>query len=150
MTKACLLSIATQFRQAIVAAKEDKAFAFNDRMSGFPGGCCDDAADLFAHYLYHKYRIVSIRIDGAHHDGNPENNCGHSWQEIEGLIVDLKARSITERIKPLRKDLKTAKNALDRSEKYRKLLQVEHAMELVSLNREKARANKNQDRGRER
>lgn len=89
MTKARLLSIATQFRQAIVAAKEDKAFAFNDRMSGFPRGCCDDAADLFAHYLYHKYRIVSIRIDGAHHDGNPENNCGHSWQEIEGLIVDL-------------------------------------------------------------
>lgn len=58
-------------------------------MSGFPRGCCDDTADLFAHYLYQKYGIVSLRVDGSYHDGDPEHNCGHSWQEVEGLIIDL-------------------------------------------------------------
>lgn len=89
MTKAHLENIATQFRQAIITAKENRAFANNDRMSQFPRGCCDDTADLFAHYLYHKYKIVSVRIDGSHHDGTPENNCSHSWQEVDGLVVDL-------------------------------------------------------------
>ena len=89
MTKEQLMDIATQFRQAIVTAKEDGAFDYKDRMSRFPRGCCDDTADLFAHYLYHKYRIISTRVDGSHYDGNPGNNCSHSWQEIDGLVIDL-------------------------------------------------------------
>lgn len=89
MTKAQLTNLATRFRQAIVTAKKERAFLRNDRMSEFPRGCCDDTADLFSHYLYHEYGTVSIRIDGSYHDGNPENSCGHSWQEVDGLIVDL-------------------------------------------------------------
>ncbi len=64
--------------------------------------------------------------------------------------IKAKAKDIAGQIKPLRKDLKTAKNALDRAESYRKLLQVEHAMEEYSFNREKVRANKNRERSRER
>lgn len=89
MTTTQLVNIATQFRQAIVTAKEDHAFKINDRMNCFPRGCCDDTADLFAHYLYEKYGILSFRVDGSYHDGNPEHNCGHSWQEIDDLLIDL-------------------------------------------------------------
>lgn len=89
MTTKQLFDIAVSFRRAIVDARDERAFSFRDRMSRFPNGCCDDTADLFAHFLYHKYGIVSTRIDGTHYDDNPDNNCSHSWQEIDGLIIDL-------------------------------------------------------------
>ena len=89
MTKKELTGIAVKFHHAIIAAKEDAAFAYKDRMSRFPEGCCDDTADLFTHYLYTKYGIVSTRIDASYHDGNPENNCSHSWQEIDDIVIDL-------------------------------------------------------------
>ena len=60
------------------------------------------------------------------------------------------AKGITERIKPLRKELKTAENIQERAESYRKALRVEHAMEEHYLNREHMRAGRNRDRGRER
>lgn len=89
MTKKQLEVIAIRFRQAIVDAKRDEAFDHMDRMSKFPNGCCDDAADLFAHYLFHKFGIVSNRISGSYYDGNPVNNCSHSWLEIDGIVIDL-------------------------------------------------------------
>ena len=60
------------------------------------------------------------------------------------------AKGITERIKPLRKELKTAENILQRAESYRKALRVEHAMEEHYLDQERAHSNRNRDRGRER
>ena len=60
------------------------------------------------------------------------------------------AKGITERIKPLRKELKTAENILERAESYRKALRVEHAIEEHFLNQERAYSSRNQDRGRER
>lgn len=89
MTKEQFREIAIKFRQAIIAAKDDGAFESNDRMSLFPRGCCDDTADLFSHYLYREYHIISERIDGTHYDENPENISSHSWQEVNGLVVDL-------------------------------------------------------------
>ena len=89
MEKEQLEEIAIHFRQAIVAAKENREFNHRDRMNSFPVGCCDDSADLFSHYLYQKYRIISTRVDGSYHDGNPEHNCNHSWQEVDGLVIDL-------------------------------------------------------------
>ena len=40
------------FREAIVTARENRDFDRKDRMSNFPGGCCDDACDLLSCYLY--------------------------------------------------------------------------------------------------
>jgi hypothetical protein len=60
------------------------------------------------------------------------------------------AKGITERIKPLRKELKTAKNILQRAESYRKSLRVEHAMEKYYLGQERMRAGRTRDRGWER
>ena len=57
---------------------------------------------------------------------------------------------MTARIKPLRKDLKTAKMALERAEHYRKLVQVEYAMEKYALDQERSHSNRNLDRSRDR
>lgn len=89
MTKKQLEVIATHFRQAIVDAKKEGAFDHRDRMSRFPHGCCDDTADLFAHYLFCEYGLVSNRVNGVYYDGNPENSCSHSWLELDGMVIDL-------------------------------------------------------------
>ena len=84
-----IFNLASRFRSAIMDAKNDEAFPSNCRMSNFPIGCCDDTADLFAHFLYHEHGTISIRVDASYHDGNPENNSSHSWQEIAGTVIDL-------------------------------------------------------------
>lgn len=89
LSKEELYNQAVAFRQAIMAAKEDGKFSFKDRMISFPKGCCDDTVDLFAHYLYLYFGIISERIDGTYYDLDPWNNCSHSWLEINGWVVDL-------------------------------------------------------------
>ena len=64
--------------------------------------------------------------------------------------IKAEAKDITARIKPLRKDLKTAKMALERAEHYRKLGQVEYAMEKYALDQERSHSNRNLDRSRDR
>ena len=68
--------------------------------------------------------------------------------ESEAIIKE-KAKDITERIKPLRRDLKTAKGALRRSEYLAGLVQTEHNMEVSQLQRHQRRQ-KERDRGWER
>lgn len=63
--------------------------------------------------------------------------------------IKSKAKDITERIRPLRKDLKTAKRALERSKYLAGLVQAEHNMEVSQLHREQRR-NMERDRGWER
>lgn len=46
-----IYNITEAFRMAILDAKYDRRFQYRDRMSNFPGGCCDDASDLLAYYL---------------------------------------------------------------------------------------------------
>ena len=67
MTREELKFEATRFRRAIEKAKADGEFVpkkplQSERMNNFPHDCCDDTADLFTHYLYHEFRIDSIRI----------------------------------------------------------------------------------------
>ncbi len=92
MTKSQLEKEAYKFRQAIEEAKaagEFKSVKYRtDRMNNFPHDCCDDTADLFTHYLFQKYKIDSIRIDGEYHD-RKYGLCAHSWQETNGLLIDL-------------------------------------------------------------
>ena len=78
---------AIHFRQVIDKVKYN--FSARDRMREFPKGCCDDAADLFAHYLYSEFQIETIRVDGSYYDDNPENNDWHTWLEVDGYVVDL-------------------------------------------------------------
>ena len=68
--------------------------------------------------------------------------------ESEAIIKE-KAKDITERIKPLRRDLKTAKGALRRSEYLAGLVETEHNMEVSQLQRHQRRQ-KERDRGWER
>ena len=60
------------------------------------------------------------------------------------------AKGITERIKPLRKERKTAENILERADSYRSALQAEHTMEEHFLNLERAHSQRSRDRGPER
>ena len=68
--------------------------------------------------------------------------------ESEAEIKE-KAKYITEHIKPLRRDIKTAKNALKRSEYLAGLLDIEHNMEILHLQRQQRRQ-RARDRGWER
>lgn len=84
---------AISFRQAIIKARDLGEFIpesnKTERMNRFPYDCCDDTADLFAHYLYSKYRIDSIRVDGTYFNDRLGCTCGHSWQKVGKWIVDL-------------------------------------------------------------
>ena len=84
---------AIRFRKAILTVKEAGGFPADgfhfERMNSFPIGCCDDTADLFSHYLFDKYGIVSIRVDGTCFDKYRRCSFNHSWQVVNGWIVDL-------------------------------------------------------------
>ncbi len=72
MNKKNLEKEADTFRYAIEKARDAGEFdskSFNrEPMSNFPKDCCDDTADLFTHYLFQKYNVDSIRIDGEYYD----------------------------------------------------------------------------------
>ena len=114
-------------------------------------------ATLLGRYNIHtEHELKSFISEKTSQVSALEKERQKCWNKLKSLKsperadeIKTTAKSITEQIRPLRKDLKTAKNTLNSSEKYRKLLHVEHAMEVVSLNREKARAKSNRDRGRE-
>ena len=82
------------FRDAIENIKYD--LPVRDRMSGFPHGCCDDATDLFATYLYKEFRLKSIRVDGAFYNSFKGYEERHTWLEIEEIIIDLTADQFKE------------------------------------------------------
>ena len=71
--------IADTFRLAILDAKYDRRFQYRDRMCNFPGGCCDDASDLLAYYLFEKYNIHTEQGNGVYRDDTPEHTTNHVW-----------------------------------------------------------------------
>lgn len=64
-------NIAVNFRKAIIEAKANREFSFQDRMIKFPNGCCDDSCDLLAYYLYETYYIHTKQVNGVYRDKNP-------------------------------------------------------------------------------
>ncbi len=68
---------------------------------------------------------------------------------LSEAYLKMEASDITQRIKPLRDDLKTAKNALKRAEYFAGLVRTEHDMEVQHLARERRREME-RDRGWER
>lgn len=95
MTKWEVLCEAKRFRAAMERARDAEEFNYfvkpnlPEKMNKFPDDCCDISADLFVHYLYHQYEIISTRIDGDLFDEYLGFTRGHSWQETEGWLIDL-------------------------------------------------------------
>lgn len=87
-----IYNIAKSFRSAIVVAKQNREFSFRDRMSNFPGGCCDDSCDLLAYYLYATYGLHTKQGNGVYRDNNPYNTTNHAWLILEnGIMIDITA-----------------------------------------------------------
>lgn len=92
MEKKDIYKIALRFRRAIIAAKKERKFYHRDRMSNFPGGCCDDSSDLLAYYLLTEYNIPSRQRKGVYYTGDPNDTTNHAWLELDGeLFVDITA-----------------------------------------------------------
>lgn len=85
-----LRNVVTAFREAIVTACENRDFDRRDRMSNFPGGCCDDACDLLAYYLYEELGIHTRQGNGLYDDGVFENRTNHAWLVMDdGAVIDI-------------------------------------------------------------
>lgn len=88
-----LYDIAMNFRYAILKVKKKHGFhSRGDRMNNFPGGCCDDSADLFGYYLKNEYQLSSEQGNGTYRDRNPNNTTNHAFTIMpDGTVVDLTA-----------------------------------------------------------
>jgi len=87
-----IYNIAEAFYMAIYEAKNEGRFQHRDRMSNFPGGCCDDASDLLAYYLLEKYNIHTEQGNGVYRDDNPEHTTNHAWLILNGeSYIDITA-----------------------------------------------------------
>ena len=85
-----LFQIVSDFRHAIIEAKNNREFERGDRMSNFPYGCCDDSCDLLGYYLYQNYKIKTKQGNGVYEDENPENTTNHAWLVMEnGTVIDI-------------------------------------------------------------
>ncbi len=85
-----IYNVASDFRSAIIEAKYDRRFDWRDRMSNFPGGCCDDSCDLLAYYLYDTYRIHTKQGNGIYRDNNYNNTTNHAWLLTDdNTIIDI-------------------------------------------------------------
>ena len=82
-------NIAIHFREAIVEAKHNHEYPERDRMSHFPYGCCDDAADLLAEHIFRLHEIESIRVAGDVFNNIEGITEYHHWLELNGTIVDI-------------------------------------------------------------
>lgn len=89
-----LLLKAAHFQAAIEAARDAGEFIpqksyLREPMDNFPSDCCDDAVDLFAHFLYHTFGIESLKVTGSYYSKRFKCTCYHTWQVFEDCVVDL-------------------------------------------------------------
>lgn len=90
MKKRDIYNIAVAFRAAIISANHDRQFNHRDRMSNFPGGCCDDSCDLLAYYLCTTYKIHTRQGVGTYRDNDLNNTTGHAWLIMDdSTIIDI-------------------------------------------------------------
>lgn len=91
ISKEEIYNIAVSFRTAIIKAKQNREFSKKDRMSNFPGGCCDDSCDLLAYYLHDKFQIHAKQVNGVYHDNHFYNKTNHVWLIVNDIITDITA-----------------------------------------------------------
>lgn len=85
-----IYNIAVTFRSAILNAKYSRKFNSRDRMSNFPGGCCDDSCDLLAYYLCTECAVHTKQGNGIYRDINPNNTTNHAWLIMNNsTIIDV-------------------------------------------------------------
>ena len=99
LRREAIYGIAVSFRTAIIKAKQNQKFDRKDRMSNFPSGCCDDACDLLAFYLYDEFQINAKQVNGVYRDDNCYNTRNHVWLIVNDLIIDITADQFPTLIK---------------------------------------------------
>lgn len=57
--------------------------------SGFPDGCCGDAANLVGLYLLQYHNVDSDYVCGCGLAGDPDQT--HAWLHCDGYIIDITA-----------------------------------------------------------
>lgn len=84
----CTLLLAEQFRNAIECAKENNEKDELHFFQRFPSGCCGDASDLLAQYLFDNgIKTFQVRGDCYEPDGQLQS---HAWLSTEdGIIIDI-------------------------------------------------------------
>lgn len=132
MTKEELYNQAARFRHAIEKATDLDMFPIRDRMRRFPKDCCDDTADLFTHYIYVKFKKDSIRIDGRYNDKDGMV-CGHSWQTIDGFVVDLTGDQFANDQSLRVKTVDIYVGPMDEFHKQFEIVRQEHSCGIMSL-----------------
>ena len=81
--------LATQFRNAIDAAKDDRIFFRETIFREFPRGCCGIASELLAQFLLES-GIRTYYICGNYREGSFDNFQSHAWLETEDdIIIDI-------------------------------------------------------------
>lgn len=99
LKREAIYGIIASFRTAIIKAKQNREFDRKDRMSNFPSGCCDDACDLLAFYLYDEFQIDTMQVNGIYRDGNRYNTRNHVWLIVNDIIIDITADQFPDLIK---------------------------------------------------
>lgn len=90
LSESDIYSIVASFCSAILVAKQNREFSSRDRLSNFPNGCCDDACDLLAYYLYDSYKIYTEQGNGVYRDNDHYNTTNHAWLVMNGdTIIDI-------------------------------------------------------------
>lgn len=80
---------AFKFRQAIEKALVNNEFYRIRPFNNFPIGCCNDASDLLAEYLFEN-GIKTKNICGTYRNGGFYDKYSHAWLETkEGIIIDI-------------------------------------------------------------
>ena len=81
--------LASHFRKAIEAAKEDNVFNNDIVFRNFPIGCCGDSCDLLAQFFLENNIALSYVL-GTYRDGTFEDTQSHSWLLVDNqIIVDI-------------------------------------------------------------
>lgn len=86
-----ILEKSKKFREIVIATPRN-SFPWNSSMgiSQFPEGCCRDASQILATYLYSELGIICNLILGT--NGGMDNEIfSHAWLEFEGMVIDITA-----------------------------------------------------------
>lgn len=87
-----VLKLATEFRNAIEAAKDAGEFQHDICFHKFPTACCGDASELLGQYLL-DHGIHSRYVCGTHYYGETSyDSQSHAWLLLDdGRIADITA-----------------------------------------------------------
>ena len=82
--------LATEFRVAIVNAKNDRRFTADQCFRNFPSGCCGITSELLAKFLMDNgIKGELVYIGGTYRDYSQELP-SHVWLELEdNIVVDI-------------------------------------------------------------